>query len=54
MAIGESGQYSDASGEFDKAPLFNVNDKLKFDTDNVDNANEHYGSSSGFFGSLSS
>lgn len=35
--------------EFLNAPIFNFNDgKLKFDTNKVDNANQNYGSSSGF------
>jgi len=35
--------------EFLRAPIFNFNDdRLKFDTDRVDNANENYGSASGF------
>lgn len=39
---------SDADGQFNKAPYFNFNDgKLKFDTNDVDNANENYGSASG-------
>lgn len=38
----------DADGQFYKAPYFNFNDgKLKFDTNDVDNANENYGSASG-------
>ncbi len=41
---------SDADGVFSNAPNFNWNDgKLKFDTNDVDNANDNYGSASGFF-----
>lgn len=41
--------YPDADGDFNKAPYFNFNDvKVKFDTNDVDNANENYGSASGF------
>ncbi|MFA4995530.1 MAG: hypothetical protein WC536_00040 [Patescibacteria group bacterium] len=40
---------SEADGEFDKAPYFNFNDdKVKFDTNRVDNTNDNYGSASGF------
>jgi len=40
---------SDADGKFDKAPYFNFNDdKVKFDTNRVDNTNDNYGSASGF------
>jgi hypothetical protein len=42
-------QFPDADGDFNKAPYFNFNDgRLKFDTNYVDNANENYGSASGF------
>lgn len=38
-----------ADGHFDNALYFNFNDdKLKFDNNTVDNANENYGSASGF------
>lgn len=38
-----------ADGQFDNAPNFNFNDgKLKFDTNWVNNANENFGSASGF------
>ena len=41
--------YPEADGQFDNAPYFNFNDgKVKFDTDWVSNANENYGSVSGF------
>ncbi len=44
----EQRQYPDADGRFSKAPYFNFNDdKLKFDTKDVDNANDNYGSVSG-------
>ncbi len=39
----------DAGGQFVNAPNFNWNDgKVKFNTDNLDNANVNYGSTSGF------
>lgn len=39
----------EADGVFDNAPIFNFNDdKVKFNTNKVDNANENYGSASGF------
>lgn len=39
----------EADGRFLNAPIFNFNDgKLKFDTNDVDNANDNYGSASGF------
>ena len=38
-----------ADGDFSKSPIFNFNDdKLKFNTNDVSNANENYGSVSGF------
>lgn len=56
IAISSSGDadgrrlYPDANGVFNKALYFNFNDgKVKFDTNDVDNANENYGSVSGFF-----
>ena len=43
------GQYPDADGQWNKAPIFNFNDgKVKFNTNWVSNANENYGSTSGF------
>jgi len=43
------GNSPNADGQFVKAPIFNFNDdKLKFNTNDVDNANENYGSVSGF------
>jgi hypothetical protein len=37
-----------ADGQFSNAPIFNFNDgKLKFNTNDVSNANENYGSASG-------
>lgn len=43
------GQFPDADGRFVNTPYFNFNDgKVKFDTKHVDNANENYGSVSGF------
>ena len=45
----ESGKTPGAGGVFSKAPIFNFNDdKLKFDTNEVSNANDNYGSVSGF------
>ncbi|MEN9551952.1 MAG: hypothetical protein RI935_329 [Candidatus Parcubacteria bacterium] len=45
----ESGKTPDADGKFWNAPIFNFNDdKLKFNTNDVSNANENYGSVSGF------
>lgn len=39
----------DADGDFSNAPIFNFNDdKVKFDTKYVDNANDNYGSASWF------
>ena len=44
-----AGNYSDVGSEFDNAPYFNFNDdKVNFDFNKVDNANENYGSASGF------
>lgn len=41
--------YPNADGEFSNAPYFNFNDdKLKFDTNRIDNANDNFGSTSGF------
>lgn len=41
--------YSDSDVRFDNAPYFKFNDdKVKFDTNYVDNANDNYGSASGF------
>lgn len=41
--------YPEADGSFSNAPYFNFNDdKVKFDTNWVDNANENYGSVSAF------
>jgi len=43
----------EADGVFDNAPIFNFNDgKVKFDTNKVDNANDNYGSASGFLNVL--
>jgi len=40
-------QYYDGDAQFDNAPYFNFNDdKVKFDTNDVDNANDNYGSAS--------
>ena len=45
----EERHYPDADGQFDNAPYFNFNDdKVKFDTNWFDNANDNYGSASGF------
>ena len=39
----------DSDVRFDHAPYFNFNDgKVKFDTNWLDNANDNYGSASGF------
>ena len=39
----------EADGDFSKAPNFNFNDgKVKFNTNWVSNANDNYGSASGF------
>jgi hypothetical protein len=47
------GNNPDADGQFVKAPILNVNDdKLNFDTKDVDNANENYGSASAWFPKL--
>ena len=47
--MGES-NYPDSDVRFDNAPYFNFNDgKVKFDTNWVSNANDNYGSSSGWF-----
>lgn len=38
-----------ADGDFSKSPIFNFNDdKLKFNTNDMSNANDNYGSVSGF------
>ena len=43
------GNDPDADGVFSNAPIFNFNDgKVKFNANWVDNANENYGSASGF------
>jgi len=45
----DKSKYSDADGDFSNAPYFNFNDdKLKFNTNSVDNPNENYGSASAF------
>lgn len=45
----ESGKAPDADGKFSNAPYFNFNDdKVKFDTNDVSNANDDYGTASGF------
>jgi len=42
-------QIPEADGDFSHVPIFNFNDdKVKFDTNRVDNANDNYGSASGF------
>ena len=38
----------DGDGSFGHAPYFNFNDKAKFDTKDVSNPNDNYGSVSGF------
>ena len=43
------GKFSDGDGDFSKSPYLNFNDdKLKFDTNDVSNANDNYGSASAF------
>jgi len=43
------GNNPNADGDFDNAPIFNFNDdNVKFNTNWVSNANENYGSTSGF------
>ena len=40
---------SEADGDFSNAPNFKFNDdKVKFDTNRIDNYNDNYGSASGF------
>jgi hypothetical protein len=42
-------QNPDGDGDFSNAPYFNFDDdKVKFDTNDVDNANDNYGTASGF------
>lgn len=42
-------KYSESDVRFDHAPILNWNDdKLKFNTDDVSNPNDQYGSASGF------
>jgi hypothetical protein len=42
-------QLTDGDGVFSKAPHLNFNDdKLKFDTNDVSNYNDNFGSASGF------
>lgn len=44
------GNILDADGQFENCPYVNFNDgQLKFDTNWFDNANDNYGSASGFF-----
>jgi hypothetical protein len=46
---GKSKNPQNSDAPFDHAPYFNFNDdKLKFDTKHVGNANDNYGSTSGF------
>ena len=46
--IGKTGTKPDGDGDFSKSPYFKFNDdKVKFDTKYVDNANDNYGSASG-------
>ncbi len=45
----ESSKAPNADGDFSKSSIFNFNDdKLKFNTNDVSNANDNYGSVSGF------
>ena len=45
----DKGKNPDSDVRFDNAPYFNFNDgKVKFDTNWFDNANDNYGSASGF------
>jgi hypothetical protein len=47
------GNSPDADGQFVKAPIFNFNDdKVKFNTNDVDNFNDNYGSASGLLPKL--
>ena len=47
--MGKSKNPQNSDAPFDHAPYFNFNDdKLKFDTNRSDNANDSYGSASGF------
>lgn len=49
MFLDERKQIPEANGQATHAPYFNFNDdKLKFDTNDVDNPNDNYGSASGF------
>lgn len=42
-------KYLDGDSDLSKSPYLNFNDgKLKFDTNDVSNANDNYGSASGF------
>lgn len=42
--------YPNGDGKFSNAPYLNFNDdKVKFDTNDVSNANDNYGTASGFF-----
>jgi hypothetical protein len=52
--MGKSKNPQNSDAPFDHAPYFNFNDdKLKFDTKWSDNANDNYGSASGFLVSKS-
>lgn len=45
----DRGKHPDSDVRFDNAPYFNFNDdKVKFDANWFDNANDNYGSASGF------
>jgi len=45
----DEGNYPDYDVRIDNAPIFNFNDgKVKFNTNWIDNANDNYGSVSGF------
>ncbi len=49
ILMDRSNKASEPGADPDNAPIWNFNDdKLKFNTNNVDNANENYGSASGF------
>lgn len=49
VAWTDKNNYPDASGDFSNAPNFNFNDdQVKFDANSAGDANDNYGSASGF------
>lgn len=49
MTVEGQKQYPDANGQFDNAPYFNFNDgEVRFNTNDVSDPNDNYGSASGF------